>query len=259
MGLNYGSLAWSHTLKQKSVFCSKLKKSCIVFLCVPILPQFPKGSHWSVGSNLHSINACCRNRRHEHRSSCLCLYSIDILKADKILPALCAPEPVRIRGIAPDFDADEADDEVWVAEVLPSLISMVRKAFMLDWGSPWTSCVSEDAVPLGVSSSSELHEALLTFSVVLCGPPTARCDWSRFTPLSGEVDSEREGWDEEMSWELSLSSEWAGAGSDAPTVLADEFPLWMLLCTLLFSVATAAGSVNLRTRSRTELAWHSDA
>lgn len=166
--------------------------------------------------------------------------------ADENLPALCAAEPVRIRGIAPDMDMEEEEeDEVWVDEVLPSLISMVRKAFMLDWGSPWTSCVSEDAVPPGVSPSSELPEALLTFSAAICGPPTARCDWSRSTPLSGEVE-----WrDELMSWESSLCSEWAQA---------DKAPLWMLLCTLLFSVETFAGSVNLRTLSRTEPARLTD-
>lgn len=59
--------------------------------------------------------------------------------------------------------------------------------------------MSEDAVPLAVSPSSELQGALLTFSLVLCGPPTARRDWSRFTPPSGEVDSDVEGRDEEMS------------------------------------------------------------
>lgn len=170
-----------------------------------------------------------------------CKYS---QRAHKLVPALWAAEPVRIRGMAPDNDVDEDDDdEVWVAEVLPSLISMVRKAFMLDWGS---SCVSAEAVLLGVSPSSELQEALLTSSVVLWGPPTARCDWSRFTPLSGEVDSEKEGWDEDMSWELSLDSECAGAGRDAPSVLAEGT---MLLGMLLFS---AVGSVNLSTLSRTE-------
>lgn len=164
-----------------------------------------------------------------------------------ILPALCAAEPARIRGIAPD-----ADDDARVAEVLPSLISIVKKAFMLDWRSPWTSCVSEDAVPLGVSVSSELQEARLTFSVVLCGPPTAHCDWSGFTPPSEEVHGEKEGKDGVMSWE------WSGAGSDTPTVFAESIALWRLLGSLLFSVETAAGSVNLRTRSRTEPARLND-
>lgn len=81
-----------------------------------------------------------------------------------------------IRGVM--FTAVEDDDnEECDVGFRPSLISMLRKVFMLDSGSPQVSWVPEDASPSGVCTSSESLHARLTFSVRPCEPPTALCDW----------------------------------------------------------------------------------
>ncbi len=81
-----------------------------------------------------------------------------------------------IRGLM--FTAVEDDDsEECEVGFGPSLISMLRKVFMLDSGSPRVSWVPEDASPSGVCPSSEPPHTRLTFSVWPCEPPTAACDW----------------------------------------------------------------------------------
>lgn len=81
-----------------------------------------------------------------------------------------------IRGVM--FPAEEDDDnEECEAGFRPSLISMLRKVFMLDSGSPQVSWVPEDTSPSGVCTSSEPLHARLTFSVRPCESPTVACDW----------------------------------------------------------------------------------
>jgi len=83
---------------------------------------------------------------------------------------------VMIRGGM--FPAVEDDDnEECEVGFRPSLISMLRKVFMLDSGSPQVSWIPEDASPSGVCTSFEPPHARLTFSVQPCEPPTVACDW----------------------------------------------------------------------------------
>lgn len=129
------------------------------------------------------------------------------------LPVLCGVAAVIIWGVV--FIAIE-DGDIEECEVVfrPSLISMLRKVFILNLGSHSVSWDPEDAFPSGVCSSSVPLHACMTFSVQLCEPPTAVSDWLEkslgwtstflvtFLSFFGIEEEERD----KVSWDLSADN-----------------------------------------------------